>query len=174
MEAKKYTLIIPMPPSVNAIYKSIVVGKKLIRCKSKVYYEYDKIIKDWTHENFDDLKSVKDQIKTLINTGSVLSIDRYFCFHKESLFTKMDTIKRLDVTNRIKVLDDTVMRLFEIDDKYIWFGYEEKVILSPSDDECVIVDIAPVEMFDYKNVISIKDGKGYKDRKPRITERDSA
>lgn len=95
---------IPFPPSVNQLYSG-----KLRRFKSKIYKQFDKDVKAWAAPQ--KIKPIKEQ---------KLSLYGYFYAPKELWFTKDGRARSIDLSNRIKALEDSLFEYLGIDDKWIF------------------------------------------------------
>jgi Holliday junction resolvase RusA-like endonuclease len=89
-----------------------------------------------------EIAKLKQDLKAIIEQGKQLSIDYYFAFHEDRLIWKRKkTLRRLDVDNRIKAIQDQLSLILNIDDSYFISGHREKVIQQEDQPECVTVKI---------------------------------
>lgn len=77
------------------------------------------------------LKNKKIQLKTL------------FLFPPAKLLCKDGRTKKLDVTNRIKGLEDQVSKIIGIDDKHFWSGSYSKQITGNDMRAIVTIEVLP-------------------------------
>lgn len=94
------------------------------------------------------------QIEAIKNVfqDKTLCVDYYFVFHKSRVLTKKDALKRLDVANRVKIIQDCVSKLIQIDDCQFVSGKIEKLWCEDAKDEQVIVvfSAAPMRQFTHE------------------------
>lgn len=109
---------IPMPPSVNSIY--FTRGKnRVLTTIGKTYKEDVKayIIKEILQKPIPDLK----------NKPLGLSLHFYFKTIENKSYAKTDNrFKRIDVSNRIKILEDAISETLGIDDCQFIFVFAKK------------------------------------------------
>lgn len=119
---------LPMPPQSNNMYGGAWSGR---RFPSKELTGFKGAIEILRMQ----LRLTAHE-KAILNTfvGTPIKLERQFHFHKASVFTKAGTIKRMDVSNRIKACDDALGVLFGIDDCFVFFGSEEKCVSKTKDD----------------------------------------
>lgn len=119
----------PMSVSSNQLYAS--VNGRLI--KSDAGRNYSLQVHAWAQKN----KSTIDKLKAILR-GKTLRVDCAFFFPKSKLVTKKNTLKRIDWSNRIKLVHDNLADLIEVDDSHFISGYCCKKI---SDNDESYVDI---------------------------------
>lgn len=90
------------------------------------------------------LDKIRAECLKWIQAGYVLRVDTYFAFEHSRLWTEKMRPQQLDADNRRKPMQDEVGKLLEIDDKYFFSGFIEKVSCINKDFECSIVKISPV------------------------------
>ena len=110
-----------MPPSVNNYYATIKIGGRLRRIKSRDANAYEAAMRRWAFTFLDSIKRAKEFLKGL-TPGMVLALHVDFFFPREKIFTKKNTPKRNDTSNRIKALHDQICMILGIDDCYIFDG----------------------------------------------------
>jgi hypothetical protein len=131
----------PMPPGSNHLYKTCAVGNRIFRAPSRKHKDYKKSVKLWALENPDIIRMMKAKVKD----WKALQIERYFMFHYKTIYCKDGRIKKMDVSNRIKALDDSLLGLMGLDDSQIFRGFEEKILMPVGYPECVEIRISPME-----------------------------
>lgn len=119
---------LPMPPSLNQA-KTIASGRRFL-IKSNVLRDFETICSA-------SLASFRvselQQIKKRLQKYKFLTLEITFNFSHEKLFTKKNTVKKLDVTNRVKYVEDIVSKFLEIDDsKYFDVILKKRVTLEES------------------------------------------
>jgi len=57
-----------------------------------------------------------------IPPGHVIKVDRLYYFKPHKIVTKEGKPRKIDISNRIKALDDTLSQLIGIDDSYFTTG----------------------------------------------------
>lgn len=113
---------IPMPPSINRVYKKSFKTKRMY--KSNEYMDFQRDYKTWELLHLKELAEASYFLQEAIENGINLRIDRFFKFLE--VYNKDKTVKCVDVSNRIKVIDDELSKSLEIDDKYFFIGTEIK------------------------------------------------
>lgn len=158
---------IPMPPSVNKAYASVIAKRKedwsdyfTSKGKPKFYQKRvsSKDLKQFKEDMFcwsmgpkleGTLATARQLLDMHIKRKELLEVQRYFFFHRESIFTLKGEPKANDVTNRIKALDDSLAQLLLVDDKHFVSGTEMKVPTTSRDEkERVLVIIRPIRFLD--------------------------
>lgn len=115
-----------MPPTWSKAYKNV---KGYGRAKSGLYKAYEKECLVYWHKNLENFKH---------QFSKELHVNYVFRFPREKLYTKKNTIKELDITNRQKIVEDQVFRLLKLSDAMAFSIYAEKVV---SDKEGVRIEI---------------------------------
>lgn len=130
----------PMPPSSNNTYPTIMRKGRMFRVKSGLLKTYEKEMQAWRLSHLAFVSSAYAHLKESLSINdSVIRVDRYFFFPKSKLIGQKGQVKKIDVTNRVKALDDSLAdHVLGIDDKYFWAGECEKLI-SESDETYVTV-----------------------------------
>lgn len=67
-----------------------------------------------------------------------LSVSLWFCFPREKILTLDGSPKTIDVSNRIKMLEDRLAEIIEVDDKFFQLEACEKLFHSGSESFVVI------------------------------------
>jgi len=109
----------PFPPSTNALYKN--AGKR--RVKTHDYKEYEYECEAWEYEN---IKALKKAIKLL--RGELVELNLKVFAPKSTWYTKAGKPKKIDVTNRVKALEDCLFKMLDIDDCHVFKCTQEKCI----------------------------------------------
>lgn len=117
----------PLPPTSNNIHATIMVGGQLRRINSKEYQAFLKDAKIWAARNNDRLNVLKKLCMDAIAKDKMISIDAYFCFTHEQLWTQKNKPKKIDGSNRIKPCHDALAMILGIDDCMFWRGTFEKI-----------------------------------------------
>jgi hypothetical protein len=119
---------LPIPPSINSCYATIMRGGRPIRIKTREYHAFDSACAVWMLENLEMVRTTIKHIKGETLRNRKLQLHWNFIFPQAKLLCKDGSTKRLDVTNRIKVAEDVVCKILEIDDKHVWSGSYSKSI----------------------------------------------
>jgi hypothetical protein len=134
---------LPMPPSSNHMYPTIYSRGGSIRVKSKGLKDFETAFRAWSKEN---IQAVMQLIvfarKALETPGLCLHIDTRFYFNRKRVLTLKGTPKRLDTSNYLKALHDSIAQASGIDDSYFWNGAFSKIPISNDAQEYVNVYIA--------------------------------
>jgi Holliday junction resolvase RusA-like endonuclease len=126
---------IPMPPTSNKMYAMWRRGSKTYHVPSPELKAFQRKMESYviTEDKIDLVRAMKGP----------LSIECFFFFRRERLYTKKDTIKKLDVSNRIKALHDCLCKRLGIDDSLFFEVYAMKMPNLATSTEYVEVDISP-------------------------------
>ena len=104
---------IPMPPSVN---KQLMVSRGRM-IKTNEARKYDLAFESYLLFRRKAIQATKELILEWQKNGfNALRVDIEFYFTKEKLFTKKNTVKRLDTTNRVKSVLDKISLALDLDD----------------------------------------------------------
>ena len=118
-----YTLDkMPMPPTDNHAYVSIIRGRTVIRVPSRDLTNYRKAMQYWALVNREKVLACKLGLEM----PNRLAVEFSFYFPKEKLFTKTGATKKLDATNRLKSSCDALAEILSIVDSHFWRVYCEK------------------------------------------------
>lgn len=117
---------IPMPPSSNHIYSTIYQTGRRAKTRDALQFESD--FSKWALVNGYKLGVLKNHLQTFNKKNIKLKFERKFYFLKEKIYYKDGKIKKLDVSNYIKMIDDALAKAINIDDCHIFYGSEEKLV----------------------------------------------
>lgn len=131
-----YLFGIPLPPSVNEQYATILRGNIPIRIPSKIAKQYEKIFWQWKLSNSKAVNQARDDI---VKWNSPLEIEMYVAITKERMFTKDGRLKSWDVTNRSKSLHDLLASVLGIDDKLFVSTPMQKIVADVCEEQVVVV-----------------------------------
>lgn len=138
---------LPMPPSSNNAYATN--RKTGCRFPSQELKAFKKAIEDWRAARPILLRDARAALVSMRPTDQkVLRVDRFFGFPHQRVFTLAGLPKRMDVSNRIKAIDDVVADMLGIDDSWFFGGTEIKCI---SDEPSVtlvlrLVDVRAIDL----------------------------
>jgi len=115
----------------------------MLHYKQKPFVHYEQAVKIYFLMNQLKIRGVKEYLNKISKSGYTFQFDRFFFFHTSNIWTQKGTQKRMDVTNRIKVHDDALCRIIDIDDMNIFQGIEQKLELTDASiEECVTTKIS--------------------------------
>lgn len=146
---------IPLPPSVN---KWLIPAGGLDRrtgkywpvrlAKSKEHKAYVDDIILWSRQHprdrFDDAKQklfLEYKRLEALQGHASFRVDCYFALQKNRIFSANNRVESLDVDNMVKPLLDGMTKVIEIDDRFHFAVYSEKVTVYSKESECVLVNI---------------------------------
>lgn len=132
----------PIPPTSNKLYSSF--RGRLI--KSKDGREFDKAVDFWAYLNKRSIERQKPHLEAIINNGGYLKVTCDFIFHKNRVFTKKGTLRKLDASNRVKQVHDNLAKIIGIDDTYFVECVAIKKYCDDIKQEQVIITIEKIEM----------------------------
>lgn len=108
---------LPLPPSENKMYPS---GKSGMRFKSKELREFQASIETIRKNLLFDFGIAARTVDRWLAKRNMLSLDVMFYFKKSRLISKEGKTKRLDTTNRLKAICDSVSQALVFDDCNFW------------------------------------------------------
>ena len=82
------------------------------RCKTKYLIDFEKDFELWVLLN----KGTINLIKKELSGHKYLKLDLKFYLKRTTLFCLNNTVKKMDISNRIKAVEDSISNLLEIDD----------------------------------------------------------
>ncbi len=128
-----------MPPSSNNCY---VTSRSGHRFPSRELKAFKSEMLDWSKENLEALTRAIDEFRAPMKTEQrFIRMDRYFIFPRERVLCLDGTAKKLDASNRIKCLDDSLSDILGIDDCWFSSGYTAKLIgKEPSVSVCLTTE----------------------------------
>lgn len=145
-----HLLNIPIPPSVNKMYKTVRIktraGFIYKRGKGEEMRLWERDMAVWAVLNADALRQVSQYVKQNLRVGTVLRVDASFYFKIERIMCKDGKPKRLDTSNYLKALHDVIAALIGVDDCYFFDGEFRKRMMEPSRPECVDVIIQLIQI----------------------------
>lgn len=142
----------PIPPSDNALKKPVQrhakggFGKILTFVDSKEYTIYKRELQFFLHRFAPVLQKNALNLQQWLDKGYGLKAVIVFKLNHSTIYTKKGTIKRWDVTNRLKGLLDGLTTVLAIDDSnYFEVEVKKESALDGLKESCSIV-ITPVEI----------------------------
>lgn len=120
-------LQMPMSISINASLANNPREGARGRIKTKAYLDYIKAVEHWRLANLAAVNTARSEVRRQVGLGKVLHVSYLFVFDRGKIITQSGRPKRLDTSNRIKVLDDQLSALLLIDDSYFWSGHFTKM-----------------------------------------------
>jgi Holliday junction resolvase RusA-like endonuclease len=118
----------PMPPSINTAYATILRHGRPIKIKSRDMHRFDSDCDSWLLKHAQVVRKTIQDLQSDSLRGKKIQIKFLFLFPPAKLLCKDGRTKRLDVTNRIKAVEDQVSKILGIDDKHFWSGSYAKQI----------------------------------------------
>ncbi len=116
---------LPMPPSLNRCYRNV---RGIGRVATGELTDFKAEMMLWGHRNKKDIEAVSKKLQS-----SIFRLDLNFFMKRTNLVTQKNSVKRNDVSNRIKAIEDGLCKLLLTDDKYV-FSLTARKILSESDE----------------------------------------
>lgn len=150
----------PLPPSVND-YLMPVAGGWSVNKKGRKYQKgrwvktephklYMQRCHEWKLLNGEAWYKIRAELKAQVLKARqerrrvAFQVDTYFAFHDERIWTVNNIPERLDADNRLKPCRDALADILEIDDKYFFSGFFEKVSTKTKEEECTYMRITPM------------------------------
>lgn len=125
----------PMPPSENHSYPT---GKHGRRFKSKALTDFQKLFSLCFSASGDDVPKFKELVQSWVTNNIRMYVTIGFYFKEERILTKDGRSKRLDTTNRLKAVCDSLAESLGVDDKEFWVVTAHKNVSQASFDYCDI------------------------------------
>lgn len=135
---------LPVPPSHNQCYRNV---PRIGRVASAKLIAFRKEMQKWLYQHHSEVKLAVDKCGDALDAGFLFQVNCYFLFNRKSLYTLEGQPKKMDVSNRIKALHDSIADIIQIDDRLFWSVYCEKVELKlnePESSTCVIKSYKPM------------------------------
>ena len=133
----------PLPPSVNKLYRTVVLGRFARRVKATPYREYEVECKTYFAKHIEGVIPSQEVVKVWFKmNNTAVKVDLVLYFKKGRVITKMGKIKRLDVDNHVKGLLDNLCPTLGFDDSAV---FSLSIIKIPSDRDGVDVNISRIE-----------------------------
>ena len=106
-------LVVPLPPSSNRAYKSIGRGRRALSAEGRAY---KRLIKDLIGPEV----ALDPHLHLLENSPLSLNIKLNFQVENKGWPTKAKKrYKKVDVSNRIKLLEDSIFEVLAVDDSQV-------------------------------------------------------
>lgn len=141
---------LPIPPSSNNQY-ALVRRACRQTGKTKTYHipsveltQFKKQMKEYPFRDGTNFLLNKHRVREWVGKGHLLEARAYFFFKKEKLLTLKHTPKKLDVSNRIKAIHDSLCDLLGIDDCLFFKVTAEKVVCNPNLEESSWIELLPL------------------------------
>lgn len=135
---------LPIPPSSNHQYKLFRRGGKTYHVPSKELIQYREAMEAYRYSAPNFLLA-KEQMKAWMRCERIFEVNAMFFFHFKRLFTKQMTVKKFDVSNRLKSLHDCLSTLLEVDDSRFFKIGAEKAVGANHCHEMVVVEIFAID-----------------------------
>ncbi len=134
---------LPMPPSSNNQYILVRRGRKTFHAPSKELKQFKTAMLGWAFKEAGKISSDKMALIDWMSSGLVIECRAVFFFHKRILFTKKNSPKKMDVSNRIKACHDEVCKILGIDDSLFFKITAEKAICHDNLQEMCCIEMVP-------------------------------
>lgn len=124
---EKFTFAkLPMPPSSNHQYWHQVMkgkgGQQVARpTPTGDLKKFNKAVEvEWKELNLVAVYKCRKLLREWMLRGQFIRVEVYAFFNYFDLFTQQGVPKRMDASNRIKALHDSLATVLEIDDSWFW------------------------------------------------------
>lgn len=107
---------IPMPPSLNEAFAN---HRRMGRIKSASYRNWQVDFDKFVLANSGAFAAARDLLFGH-NDRNMYALNLEFMFPRSSILTKKNTAKRLDISNRVKLIEDALSKQWDTDDKNFW------------------------------------------------------
>lgn len=141
---------IPIPPSVNGQYSTFVRRGRAIRIKSKEAVDYIKAFELWAIQNFRNLNEARNSI--ILWNSKFVEVSMFAGFKKERVLCKDVSPKKMDISNRTKLIHDLLAIKINLDDCCFVRTPAEKCTCPDGVEEELVVVIRPRELRELSEV----------------------
>lgn len=125
---------IPLPPTSNHQYISFVRRGRIIHAPSKDLVNFKRQMQEYWLTQGDTLKFTRE-----LFSGYPLKVHVDLYFERSRILSKRGSFKRLDVSNRIKALHDSLADALLIDDcMFVRISAEKHGVQKISDEGCSV------------------------------------
>lgn len=135
---------LPLPPSSNNQYKTVLMRGKMLRVPSADYKKFKADFGAWLYENKRAVEAAREKIAPLADAGLKCSV--FLGFAACRLVSQKGKFKRLDVSNRMKALHDIVADALGIDDSCFVSVTAEKFYVEAHEKESSVIKFEPCEL----------------------------
>lgn len=111
---------IPFPPSTNQLHSDFVRRGVINRCRSPRYNEYKRDFAGYILRRSLQFEEARSEVQKWFGENMVCAIEFTFYYNKKALYTVDGKVKRNDVSNRIKALEDCFFEALNIDDRFVF------------------------------------------------------
>ncbi len=151
----------PLPPSVNEYLMPIAAG--FGRTKTGKKYQKARFVKtephrvymqkclEWRLLHNTGFLQIRAEMQEKVRAARAAKekiafrVDTYFAFDDSRLWTVNNLPEQLDADNRLKPCRDALSKLLEIDDKYFFSGFFEKISADAKHLECTYIRISQAQ-----------------------------
>jgi Holliday junction resolvase RusA-like endonuclease len=133
---------IPLPPSSNNQYKLFRRGNKTYHVPSDEFKAFKDAMSQYRH--LIDLRLFQTYARDWKDTKTPLEITCKFYVHRKRIYSLSGTIKKWDVSNRLKSLHDCISKMLDIDDSLFFNISARKQAIDADLREKVDVEIYPI------------------------------
>jgi len=110
----------PFPPTVNQCYPSNKQGRRFASAELKNFKHKAQV---YAHQNHEKILKLKNSLVAVARTDlHYIQVEAYFERPPSKIWTKKITIRKQDVSNRVKALHDILSEILNIDDCYFCLG----------------------------------------------------
>jgi Holliday junction resolvase RusA-like endonuclease len=110
----------PVPPSANALYVNLRFNNG--RHVSQGYADFKRMMAAYGFDKRNIIKGIKAKVE-----GKYLAMNYEYYLRRPTIFTTKNKIKKYDVSNRVKGLEDSIFGLLDADDSQVWILKARKI-----------------------------------------------
>jgi Holliday junction resolvase RusA-like endonuclease len=148
----------PLPPSVNEYLMPVAAGwrtsktgkryQKARFVKTEPHTIYLEKCRAWRLLHNTAWTELRAELQGKVRAARAAKekiafrVDTFFAFEDSRLWTSGNLPQQLDADNRLKPCRDALAHLLEIDDKYFFSGFFEKVSAPSKPEECTFIRIS--------------------------------
>jgi hypothetical protein len=139
---------VPLPPTSNHAFVPIRIGKSTRLVPSKDHSAFKREFKRWALLNQAAIGDARETCKS----WTFLEVVVYVCINS---YTKIGDIRKVDGTNRIKLLHDCLADVLKKDDATFFKSSVSKVHVADDLEQCIII-IKPTVPDEYESISKLK------------------
>lgn len=137
---------LPISPSTNGLHKTVFQRGRTFRAKSQEYVDYTNVMKQHYLMNASIYIAALHLVSQWKKDGYTrFQLNATFYFEESRILCKDGSPKRLDLSNRIKSLEDVLFKLLNLDDKHIFKLFLEKEVVRKGKQESVTIELFPCD-----------------------------
>ena len=123
----------PFPPSTNNQYATIMRNGVPIRIPSSDYKIFKARMADWHMKRDRLVTETRNFMLEIVARKNFFRVDKYYCVPKAEIYYKNGNLRKRDVSNFVKAIDDEFVKMVAMDDSRIKASYIEEMGIEGDD-----------------------------------------